>query len=1194
MKLEKIEIQGFKSFYDYQVLDFKPGVTGIVGPNGCGKSNISDAISWVLGTQSAAQLRGKRMDDLIFNGSKNRKPLGMAQVKMRMRSENGEFPGFDEDTIEIGRRLFRTGESDYLLNGSSCRLKDIQELIMDTGLGTTAYTVIEQGKIDQILSTKGTDRRELLEEAAGITRFKAKRHQTDLKLQATYQNLLRLHDIMQEIEKQTRTLARQAGKARRYRRLREETMDLRLMIYINDYIQNFSKQEDTLRRLSGLQDYETKTATALASKEAETEELKIKQMEDEEKLNRRKEKLFNLELKVNNLTAKREEDKRRVGEARLRISQNKNRIEEFRARKTRRRDELEIIREEQAKLRDVTSTKKSELDEYRASLTEEKNNFSGLDEQYERINKEHLDIIGKLSELQALYVRTTSELEQESKRTKRNRAEFEEIETELETLAGKHKKEERNLRELAEEIEEIKSDKAIKSGKAKGKKEELVTKSSEIEKFKENITRLQSEIETMKTLQWAEPGKFSAGEYLLELEKEGKRGLEGYLLENITVPEKFRKGIERYLEDYIRYFIVTDTAIAREISEQLKGKKKGRAAFYIRELLEARAPYPTLEFDDKPGVISSLHREVKGRGEFAYLVSRLFPDAYIVESLDENLLRKDENIEADIISLDGDVLFHQGVLLTGEDEEDAEKLLDLQALVRDKEKELEVAYETLTSAEAEKEKIIGNLNELESEIRELDIRQIESDRRHSVLDEKVRSFTEESGRLESKREVLESEALQIERDRKTLEENKENLLKQKNELEEKKTSIISEMESVKDKLEQARKNLDSRTTLFNEMQVEYNHLNSELRNLTSRFEHNEQNLTEIDEQIHERNEESENAEKLINELSGGLKELESEIFDLTEELEKTRDEVKNEEISFKNLQGQVIEGEQFVKNIRKQHEEELKAINELEIKLTEISVSLKNIEGNCQRELGRTLTEYINLFHPQEIEDTIDEVRTRLQELEMQITALGEVNLTAFEEYEKAKERLEFYKEQEADLNKSIESLEKAIDKLEVESRKRFRDAFEEINRNFIEIYEKLFEGGRAELSLPEGEDILECQINISAQPPGKRLQSISLLSGGEKAMTSIALLFGIFRFKPSPFCLLDEVDATLDEVNTGRFIKMIREYSDNTQFLLITHNKRTMETAQVLYGVTMEEPGVSKLVSVSFIDDTDSLKAAR
>ncbi|MBN2134542.1 MAG: chromosome segregation protein SMC [Acidobacteria bacterium] len=1194
MKLQKLEIQGFKSFHDYQVMDFKPGVTGIVGPNGCGKSNISDAISWVLGTQSALQLRGKRMDDLIFNGSRTRKPLGLAQVKMQIRAENGDIPGLDDEVVEIGRRLFRTGDSDYLLNGKACRLKDILDIIMDTGLGTTTYTVIEQGKIDQILSSNSADRRGLLEEAAGITRFKSKRHQTDLKLQATQQNLLRLHDIMQEIEKQVRALARQAGKARKYRRLREELMGHQLLVYIHEYFGYFGRQEEALRRISSLKDHEVTIAAMLASREAETEQLKSDQIDREEELSQAKEKVFKLELNVNNIKRTIEENKRRIADSKLLIGRNEKRIAEFEERLKERRSRIEEenrVLEETGKKADEEQEK---LDNFSETVSDKNKHHRELEEQWDKVSREHLDIIGRIAELQSLLVKTNSELEQESSRIQRNENEFSDLNSLLKETRDKHHSELRASEDLKEEIEYLKSENSIRSGKLIALKETKAKKTEEIIRLKQRITGLESEIETLKTMQLSDSEKYTAGAFLFDLEKEGYKGLEGYLLEKISVPEKYRKGIERFLGDSVKYFIGSDLKTVLDIGGLLKKDKEGRAAFYIREYLENKQPFSTLEIDGKPGVVSSLHRELKGRGDFAYLVTRLFEDAYIVDKIDSSESTLSLLQEADLVSVDGDILRHNGVLITGEDQAEKIKLLDLQSNVREKEQELETIFEEFSQAESEEDKLQTDFQEMEKELAEYNLRAVEAERRFSVVDEKVRSLEEEISRLESKKEILESESVQIKKDRERLAENHKHLEEEFKALEAEKDSIISKKENIRGILDKTKGELDDINKTYNDMKIHLNQLNLEKKNKEASIRQMEENISEIESQIEERADESQEAEKFISDYSSEMGTLAEELIEKEAKLEEYKSFAREKEVEFRNLQAQVLEAEQYLKTVRKQHQDEVKSINSLELELTEFSLSLRNIEENCRKELGREITEHLSLYSAQELSEKIEDIKKQVHEIGLRLSALGEVNLTAFEEYEKAKERLEFYRQQEKDVLDSVDSLEKVIDKLETESRKRFLEAFETINSNFKEIYAKLFEGGRAELSLPENEDILECPILISAQPPGKRLQSISLLSGGEKAMTSIALLFGIFRFKPSPFCLLDEVDATLDEINTGRFIKMIKEYSDRTQFLLITHNKRTMEIAEVLYGVTMEEPGVSKLVSVSFIDESDSLKAVK
>jgi chromosome segregation protein len=388
--------------------------------------------------------------------------------------------------------------------------------------------------------------------------------------------------------------------------------------------------------------------------------------------------------------------------------------------------------------------------------------------------------------------------------------------------------------------------------------------------------------------------------------------------------------------------------------------------------------------------------------------------------------------------------------------------------------------------------------------------------------------------------------------------------------------------------------LDKAGESHSQIQEDFNRLRAEKQTCENDIFHLREAVLDLDRQISEKNQESGDADKKIIQLREETAVIEEECGVKSAELAAIREIYSQKELSVKDRQGRVIEREQYLKSVRRQHEEEVKSINRLEIELTEVSVSLKNIEENCRNELGRTIGDYTGLFTAPEIIEAIAEIQEKNTEVKLKIQKLGEVNPIAYEEYEKAKERLKFYREQEKDLTRSIDSLEKVITRLEDESRKRFIEAFNQINANFKEIFSHLFDGGRSELTLPEGEDILECPILITAQPPGKRLQSILLLSGGEKAMVSIALLFGIFRYKPSPFCILDEVDASLDEINTSRFIKMIKEYSDKTQFILITHNKRTMETASVLYGVTMEEPGLSKLVSVSFGDKTVDTNGVR
>jgi chromosome segregation protein len=1193
MRLNKIEIQGFKSFYDYQSLEFKPGVTGIVGPNGCGKSNIGDAIAWVLGSQSAPQLRGKRMDDLIFNGSRNRKPLGMAQVIITMYNENGDDHK-DSEILQIGRRLFRTGESEYVLNGKECRLRDVQELIMDTGLGTSVYTVIEQGKIDQILSQNSADRRDLLEEAAGITRFKAKRHQTGLKLQATRQNLVRLYDVMNEIEKQVRSLAGQAAKARRYKRLHAEQTDYQLLIYIERYFKLFSQQEEVLRRISSLKDHEARTSSSMASSEAENEEMKLGLIDAEAELKKLNENLFQLEIDVNSMKAKTEENGVRIADLSLLIDRNKLKTTELDGKLVERKESISTQEKTLIILDGSLAARQTELDSTLSHLSAKKDSHRLLEISWEESGRKHLDTLNRFAEIQSQLVKTGTELDQHKARKVRNLSELAEMEKDLASVEKSFIEEEKNQAGLESELKNLNSRSADLSGKTTVLKEEISEKTGNLLKLREAITRLSSEIETIRKMQWADPGRHTAGEFLLEKCKSVEYNIEGLLLEQFAISEKYRLAAERYLEDSIRNFIATDLKSALRLASLLDENKKGRAAIIVRDILDKKNPFRTLDADGKKNVLTTLHRELNGIGGFAHLLTRIIPDAYIVEEIADFESISGLLNEADVISLKGNILTGKGVLICGDEGSEAPRLLDLQEIIRTKSSELDSDQLKLKDLEAEERKLLKQHEEFERELSELEIRINETKRRCSVGEEKLKRIEEERARLRIKRDMLENEDDQLSKEGDVLSAEYEKLDVLRNSLSAERDEHLKNRDEIRKVLEETKNVLDKAGENHSQIQEDFNRLRAEKQNCENNIFHLREAVLDLERQISEKNQESGDADKKIIQLREETAVIEEECGVKSAELATIRETYSQKELSVKDRQGRVIEREQYLKSVRRQHEEEVKSINRLEIELTEISVSLKNIEENCRNELGRTIGDYTGLFTAPEIMEAIAEIQEKNTEVKLKIQKLGEVNPIAYEEYEKAKKRLKFYREQEKDLTGSIDSLEKVITKLEDESRKRFIEAFNQINANFKEIFSHLFDGGRSELTLPEGEDILECPILITAQPPGKRLQSISLLSGGEKAMVSIALLFGIFRYKPSPFCILDEVDASLDEVNTNRFIKMIKEYSDKTQFILITHNKRTMETASVLYGVTMEEPGLSKLVSVSFGDQADSLKGAR
>jgi chromosome segregation protein len=1178
MYFKRLELLGFKSFADETKVIFEPGITAIVGPNGCGKTNISDAIRWVLGEQSAKQLRGTKMDDIIFNGSGTRKPVSMAEVSLCLDNSGNVIP-VDFNEIIITRRMFRSGETEYLINKTPCRLKDITELFLDTGIGPDAYSLIEASKIEMILSSKSEDRRFLFEEAAGIMKYKIRKNEALGKLAKTEENLIRLGDIIQEIKSRVSSLDYQVRKAQQYQKYKQGIKTIEIGLLVRELREINGNFTATAVEFNRLKDDIEQLTVQVNQEEAEVAKMRFDLGAEEEKilsvqnelsringeLERKEERLNNLKEKKESLVAEEAQLKKEINSAEDKLNRLKEKSEATGKEKSLLNEEIKKKEELLKEKEEALSTKAGELEEITGNLEKGKETvFNLLGE-----------VSGRRNELTSLSVNLKN----------------------IQVQAGKLKQEKNNIQdvknEMAKRIEDIQA--SIRQEEVelasriagrnhliqdtKHKEDSYKHLSEAFEKAQEDWRVKSARNESLEKLQANFEG-YDTG--VKEILSKNLPGVHGTVASLIGVQAEFEAAIEAVLGDQLQYVIVQNIDSARDAVDYLTQQNKGRVNFLV---LDDFAGYkaPKLNVSGARYGIELVTFDEKYRPVMEYLLGNVL----VAGNFDAALaIARSAGFRGKAVTLKGELV---------------EKTLD---------KSLVIGGGT-TVREAS---FLGR----QAEIRELgeyllgisnNINKLKTDR-----DTVEQLLKNQSGELEKIN--LEIQKLQL-----TLDNNRQNvekLTQDKNNLDKQEETL-----SVEDTLwvresEQATSSINNINGLISDLERQV----SEHQEITRRLEKDIQDKAGMNAQMTEevtgvKIKLAQDKQKQVNILAQ-IERSKEEIDELNELLES-----KKAEISSLSARGEAIATSKEEENTRLATlgDEKIgteKILNEIRENRHRLTMELKKKEDSIRATRNRA-EERKNVFHQQELknaqlsarseeikkkmvedyqfhDDAIDlhpevtidveEQKMELGRLKKKMESMGPVNLVAIDEYQELEERYKFLLKQQEDLIKAREDLHEVINKTNATARQNFQETFEKIRTNFISISKQLFEGGEANLILADTDNLLETGIDIVVQPPGKKLESISLLSAGEKALTAIALLFSIFMVKPSPFCVLDEIDAPLDESNLLRFTRMLKEFAKQSQFIVVTHNKRTMEQADILYGVTMEEFGVSKLVSVKFKEE--------
>ena len=1214
LRIEKLQVVGFKSFHDRTEVQFPTGITAVVGPNGCGKSNIGDAIHWVLGEQSARTLRGEKMEDVIFAGSEARKPMGMAEVTLRLVRAHAD----GAETVEVARRLYRSGESEYLLDGRRVRLKDVQEVLQQAHVGARTYAVIEQGKVEALLTARPKDRRVLIEDAAGIIGYKQKKRLSELKLEATEANLLRVSDIVAEVTRQIGSLKRQAARARRHRRLLDGMRSLQTALFVREAGRIASALGASRARVAEASDGEALLAAGLAKMEAAVESSREELDRLEQVLAQARDRLHELDLEIDRETNRRigllarceelrgeearlQQEQDQMGEREKALAveseswrhQSGQLVEALRL-ASERRGALEAAHAARAAsatgLKDLVESARQEALTTRDRLVESRNERRRVEEDERR----HEALLDRLTAEQSA---AGLEWERAESAAREARSRREEAESALEGLREAQAAAD-GARQAAEVDERASANACEEAGR------DHATAAERLRALTDAETRFGGRNEGVRWI-------------LTRASEEGVR-TRGVVADFVRAPIEVERAAEGYLSELLPAVLVEEREDLVRGIEALHREGAGRCVFLAeRNGHDGAGPREALPEDlrSQPGVLGTLAEKIQGVAPYNGLITDRFPDAVVVENLARALDLHGQWPERNFVTRDGDVVYASGVVAGGRSTKAGEGLLAQTRAIEAARGQLTEAVARGEGAGARLDAARAALAGRESAAAAALSRKTDAEKDLVALRMNGERAAEEAQRGHRAVELLAGEAERARIERTELAARAGGMAR-----------LIEGLEADLAAAEARRETVETEGRLLGESLLasgeELGRLRSEEATLAERRDGVERELTRLDQSAREVRNRIEQGRTAIAtarlrqvELTGEAESTSTRIGALHARRSSESRDLDAGQQRASDLRGETVRTEGETRAAREALESVRARRQQAEIDTARLGSDRDHLEERCLQELSKTIAQarqdtgaafarvagaaalLQSAQGPDEDENEgLDEpaagepgeapfdpvvCEEQIRLLREKIDSLGPVNMMALEQFSELEDRHKFLTAQKQDLVASIESLRETIRKINRSFREQFVDAFEKIRANFDEIFKLLFGGGRAELRLEESVDPLEAGLEVIAQPPGKRLQNISLLSGGEKSMTAIALLFAIFRYQPSPFCLMDEVDAALDELNIGRFTRMLKEYARDTQFIVVTHNPRSMEAADILYGVTMPEPGISRVVSI-------------
>ncbi|MGB2807698.1 MAG: chromosome segregation protein SMC [Sedimentisphaerales bacterium] len=1187
MRLKKIVLNGFKSFADKTEFCFDTPITAIVGPNGCGKSNVVDAVKWVLGEQSAKSLRGGQMADVIFSGSSSRKAIGTAEVNLVISNPDGTGNGklsVETDEVQITRRIFKSGESEYRINNKVCRLKDIRELFMDTGVGARAYSILEQGQIERILSASKTDRRAIFEDAAGISKYKAHKKEALRKLERTEQNLLRLADILGEVGKQLRSVKLQAGKARSYLKYTQRLKELQVNYSLAEYAKNQSELLEKKTSLEREQRQYEGLAAEVAREDSLLSELGRRIIETENKLNRTDNTLVSVQSKI---------------EQRLqRIEFLQVRVTELGQRKESAGERINRLREQENFFKTDSSRVRQELLECEEGFEEKSRAAEQIEKDVQTINAECtsietsledeksgvIDIVRRTAqlhnEIQSISIyrdNLSSQKDRLSGRAEHGRAELEQLLTEkaqhnarLDDIEKVLSELTQNLESKRKEAEEINSVLSVDNRRLSASREARSTLSGELAILTDMEGRREGLTTAVKSILQNRSDKGSKLDYV-----------EGVLADIVAADFEYANAVEAALEGKTDALVVNSTRrlLADTGAEGAMEKLDGRVNFIC---LDRTEPFVDKKDLSKMECVKGrLVEFVKYESKYAPLMWKLLGKTIVVESKDAAIeLGGELGVEYKFVTLKGEFFSGDGSIKLGPLGKTTglisrkSRVRQLEQTIANITSEIETLEEQIEKNEQGSLHLVELCKGLRTAVYEANTEKMQVNSRLSVSGQNINRLMQEQPLITSEIDQLEAEiagSVQKEYDSKQKLEELEAVNSQR-------TERIAELEG---KYAEGKGMLEKESSRLTDLKVALGQITEQRKGLKQAIAHLSSQMQANQTATESALSEIQSCGEQLATAARDILESEAVVSELYVEKEKTQESTNELHREVETLIEEQRQTEQLIRQKRAEKSEMETAIGELKIEAGQLEVKGQGLVERVQEELQIDLVAAYEDYNQSEVD--WEKVREEITGLRAKIERLGNVNLDAIDEQESLEQRYEFLSQQVEDLNVSRAQLQQLINRLNKQSREKFRETFEEIRVHFQEVFRRLFGGGKADIYLEEAEDILDAGVEIMARPPGKQTRSISLLSGGEKALTAISLLFAIFKTRPSPFCFLDEIDAALDEANNERFNMMVREFQKDSQFIIITHAKRTMSIADVLFGITMQTQGVSKKISVRF-----------
>lgn len=1196
MKIKRLEINGFKSFVEKTSIGFPQGISAIVGPNGCGKSNVVDALRWVMGEQSVKNLRGKSMEDVIFSGSNGRQPLNMAEVSLTLANDNGnateELNDFTE--IMLTRRLYRSGESAYFINKQPCRLKDIHNIFMGSGMGAKSYAVVQQGKIGAITDAGPEERRVFIEEAAGIIRYKTRKKEAFSKIQTTNQNLWRITDIIAEIKRQMAGLKRQARKAERYKKHQERIRELDIGLALHYYDDYTHKIDETDALLEDLKDTDIGHTSRLNKLDAAVEEIKFQRSQKDQEISDQKSRKFETQRRIdrmeNDLAHLRKDVERLTSELAGLESAQEDKEEKSRNLTS---EVAQVENQNKSILAEIKAVR-STLDQERSASQDIEDQLSVLNQELETCKINLMDLIAREAQYKNICQNATTNKESLKRRLKMIAKEEAATNRKVSDLRNKEAKAEKQLASYKSEIDDL-------SERIDIIKEQLGEKSKSLGKQVKHVQTLELErnqarstYTTLKKMEgdfeWYKDGvRAIMKERAPYGDQDSDNGLESpgnngilCLMADIVEPEpSFETAVEAVLGESLQYILVENQKTGLDSIDYLQTTGAGRSGFIPVTSVK------NIEFDRmrKPGPQKRLLNHVSVKQGFEKITEALLGHVVVTEDIEEGIKVFNSNGALQtVVTKDGDVISHQGIMIGGSKDKLSGILAKKQEL-KDIEHQIKMLNQKLESARDDQKELESEVRIIEGNLQKLIELKNKATQYEVEAEKALYKATED---LKHSRRHLEIVRLEQER-----------LLGEESDIDEEMARYDKAMAEIENDVKAAQNSVSEK---LEQISI----VSSEMEDFNRRIVDHKLKLTASDARL----ENSNNTLKRLKEFQNdGIKRLEQLSMEISQKKQKRiaskqkieeygqvlsgmyddmkrfEQELENNEADYHAIDAKLKESDSIISDIQSKREETLQKIRLLEVEQSQRHIQRENIANRLRESyhspIAALRSEFGKMSKRPEL--SLDEMEDKLSRLRKKIANIDDVNLGAIKEYEQLKDRFDFLNKQRDDLVKAVDDLHEVIKKINRITQERFLKTFDAVNEKLNEVFPLLFEGGSAKLVLTEPDNLLETGVEFMIHPPGKKLTRMSLLSGGEKALSSIALIFSIFLIKPASFCLMDEIDAPLDDANLFRFNDLLQIIGEKSQIIMVTHNKRTMEFADTLFGITMEKKGVSKIVSVNF-----------